>query len=111
MEAGEAQQQEHPQAGDEFSLTLFSRLLEEEFAKLRAASHRDVHDESKETTLPIARDLVDAYVQDEIKLPWFIDLLNLTLGINDRDEARRRIAALRRAFADDGRRITENVDF
>jgi malate synthase len=45
------------------------------------------------------------------KLPWYVDLLNITLGTHDLTEARRRIDRLKRAFEGDGRRITENLDF
>jgi malate synthase len=98
-------------AGDVLSASLFARLLEEEFEKLRAASARDVHEHSKTTSLPIARDIVDLYVRDEDKLPWYIDLLNVTLGVADRAEAGRRLARLRDVFHRDGRRLTENLDF
>ena len=98
-------------AGDRFTPELFARLLAEEYAKLRAASNRDVHDISKNTTLPVAREIVETYVLDEVKLPWYIDLLNITLGTTDLAEAKRRIRLLRDAFASDGTRITENLDF
>jgi malate synthase len=98
-------------AGGEFTETLFLQLLGEEYDKLRAASGRDVHEHSKNTTLPIARDIVEAYVRDPIKLPWYIDLLNITLGLHDQAEARRRTALLRDEFARHGRRVTENLDF
>ena len=38
--------------GDAFTLELCLRLVAEEFAKLQRASNRDVHDDSKATTLP-----------------------------------------------------------
>ena len=98
-------------AGDVFSAPLFKRLLAEEYEKLRRASNRDVHDNSKDTTLPIAREIVETYVTDAVKLPWYIDLLNINLGVNDVAEARRRIDMLRTAFRTDGTRITENLDF
>jgi malate synthase len=98
-------------AGDTLTPALFSRLLEEEYAKLLAASDRDVHDDSKTTTLPIARDIVATLVQSDVKAPWYIDLLNLTLDNHDRDECARRAAAYMRAFAADGTRITRNVEF
>ncbi len=98
-------------AGDVFSRDLFDRLLREEYAKLQAASNRDVHDNSKKTTLPVAREIAEIYVTDSMKLPWYIDLLNITLGVNDLAEAKRRIVLLRDAFKADGRRITENLDF
>jgi malate synthase len=97
--------------GDEFTLSLFSRLVDEEYEKLRRASHRDVHDNSKDTTLPIARTIVDLYVRDDVKLPWYIDLLNITLGVRDHAEARRRIDRLRETFRSEGTRITQNLDF
>jgi malate synthase len=98
-------------AGDIVTAALFSRLLAEEYEKLRRASNRDVHDDSKDTTLPIARTIVDTYVLDAVKLPWYIDLLNVNLGISNLGEAQQRIARLRAAFERDGTRITENLDF
>ena len=65
-------------AGDRFTPELFSRLLAEEYEKLRQAGNRDVHDDSKNTTLPIAREIVETYVTDDVKLPWYIDLLNIS---------------------------------
>jgi malate synthase len=98
-------------AGDRFTPELWSRLLVEEYEKLRRAGNRDVHDVSKSTTLPVAREIVNTYVQDEVKLPWYIDLLNINLNNHDLAEARRRIRLLADAFRNDGRRITENLDF
>jgi malate synthase len=98
-------------AGDTFTRDLFERLLAEEYQKLRAASNRDVHDVSKDTTLPIAREIVETYVASDRKLPWYIDLLNITLGNHDLAEAKRRIRLLEDAFAKDGTRVTENLDF
>jgi malate synthase len=98
-------------AGDRFSPELCRRLLVEEYDKLRNAGNRDVHDSSKNTTLPIAREIVEAYVMTDIKLPWYIDLLNINLENLDLAEAKRRIRLLESAFRKDGRRITENLDF
>jgi malate synthase len=98
-------------AGDTFTEALFERLLVEEYAKLLTAGNRDVHDVSKTTTLPVAREIVDAYVRSDVKLPWYIDLLNATLGTHDLGEATRRIHRLRESFRKDGTRITENLDF
>jgi len=99
------------EAGDAFTPALFARLLEEEYAKLRKASNRDVHDDSKDTTLPIARAIVRTYVQSEVKAPWYVDLLNLNLGVEDLAEAEARIARFLEAFEQDGTRLTENLDF
>ncbi len=98
-------------AGDVFTPALFARLLAEEYAKLCAAGDRDVHDRSKETTLPIARAVVEAYVTCPAKAPWLIDLLNANLGNYDRSEAERRIRAHLEAFAANGTRLTANLDF
>jgi malate synthase len=98
-------------SGDRFTRELFARLLVEEYDKLVRASNRDVHDVSKRTTLPIAREIVDTYVMDETKLPWYIDLLNINLNNSDLAEAKRRIRLLADAFRKDGTRITENLDF
>ena len=97
--------------GDTFSSELCLRLLREEYDKLLKASNRDVHDDSKETTLPIAREIVETYLLDETKLPWYIDLLNITLGNHDLSEAKRRIKKLADAFRANGTRITQNLDF
>jgi malate synthase len=98
-------------AGERFGAALFAQLLEEEYGKLRRASDRDVHDDSKETTLPIAREIVAAYVASAVKAPWYIDLLNLNLNNHDLEEARRRIRLYLEAFRDDGTRMTANLDF
>ena len=98
-------------AGDVFSRELCARLLDEEYAKLLKADNRDVHDVSKTTTLPIAREIVATYVMGQQKLPWYIDLLNINLGNHDLAEAERRIGLLADAFAADGTRITANLDF
>jgi malate synthase len=98
-------------AGDTFTRGLFEKLLAQEYDKLQHASNRDVHDNSKRTTLPIAREIVQTYVMDDIKLPWYIDLLNINLNNADLNESRRRIQMLADAFRKDGTRVTENVDF
>jgi malate synthase len=97
--------------GDTFSRELCDRLLAEEYAKLLKANSKDVHDNSKTTTLPIAREIVATYLQDDTKLPWYIDLLNITLGNHDLNEAKRRIKLLTDAFSANGTRITANLDF
>jgi malate synthase len=97
--------------GDAFTAAVFSRLLAEEYDKLRRASNRDVHDVSKNTTLPIAREIVETYVLADLKLPWYIDLLNINLDNDDLAEARRRIRLLTDAFRRDGTRVTANLDF
>jgi malate synthase len=97
--------------GDVFSRPLFERLLAEEFVKLRAASNRDVHDDSKDTTLPIARAIVKAYVTNDVKTPWYADLLNVNLDNYDLATAEDRIARYLETFRRDGTRITENLDF
>jgi len=98
-------------AGDAFTRDLFAWLLEEEYEKLRRAGDRDVHDLSKETTLPIARAIAEAYVTEDVKAPWYIDLLNINLGNHDLPEAERRIRLFMDAFRKDGTRITKNLDF
>ena len=97
--------------GDTFSHDLCMRLLREEYDKLLKAGNRDVHDDSKKTTLPIAREIVETYLLDDTKLPWYIDLLNITLGNHDLAEAKRRIKMLADAFSATGTRITQNLDF
>jgi malate synthase len=98
-------------AGDVFSRDLFSRLLEEEYQKLLDAGNRDVFDSSKTTTLPISREIAYTYVLNEIKAPWFIDLLNINLNNEDLERAKERIGLYITAFEKDGHRITENLDF
>src|SRR5436190_4743399 len=97
--------------GGVFGPELFARLLREEYAKLQAAGNRDVHDDSKTTTLPIAREIAEAYVGAPWKAPWYVDLLNVNLDNHDLATARQRIASYLEAFGRDGTRITENLDF
>ena len=98
-------------AGAPFTPALFVRLLEEEYTKLRQARNRDVHDDSKDTTLPIALAIVRTYVQSDTKAPWYVDLLNLNLGVVSLAEAESRIARFLTAFKKDGTRLTGNLDF
>jgi malate synthase len=98
-------------SGDKLSPELCRRLLAEEYDKLLKAGNRDVHDASKTTTLPSAREIVETYVMNDVKLPWYIDLLNINLGHHDLAEGKRRIRLLEEAFRKDGTRITENLDF
>ncbi len=97
--------------GDVFTIGLFEQLFAEEMAKLRRASNRDVHDDSKETTLPIAGMIVEAYVKSAVKAPWYIDLLNLNIDNEDPTVAKERIRMYLSAFTKDGTRITKNLDF
>src|SRR5262249_53835886 len=93
---------------DRFSPELRKKLLAEQYAKLQSAGNRDVHDNSKNTTLPIAREIVETYVTEQVKLPWYIDLLNINLEVRDLSEAKRRIRLLADTFRKDGTRITGN---
>ncbi len=97
--------------GDIFKSELFERLLEEEYKKLLEAKNKDVHDDSKNTTLPISREIAQTYVLDPVKAPWFIDLLNINLDNTDLDLAMKRIGSFMTQFQKHGTRITENVDF
>jgi malate synthase len=94
-----------------FDAALFAQLLREEYAKLQAAGDRDVHDDSKRTTLPIAREIAETYVTAPFKAPWYVDLLNINLDNHDLETARTRIRQYLEAFGRDGTRITENLDF
>jgi malate synthase len=98
-------------SGDVFTLELFQKLLEEEYDKLLQAKDKDVHNDSKETTLPIAKEIVGTYVMDEAKSPWYIDLLNINLNNYDSQKAKERIHLYLDSFKKDGTRITENLDF
>jgi malate synthase len=97
-------------AGDVFNEEIFTRLLDEEHAKLLAADNRDVHDNSKATTLPIARAIVETYVLDPVKVPWYIDLLNINLNNQNLSMGKERISRYMVAFKSNGVRITENLD-
>ena len=97
--------------GDPFTEEMFSRLLSEEFAKLQQARDVDVHDDSKTTTLPVARVVVDAYVRCAQKAPWMVDLLNVNLTVEQEQTARQRTRGFLELFAAQGVRITKNLDF
>jgi malate synthase len=98
-------------SGDVFTQEIFNRLLEEEYGKLCSAGNRDVHDNSKNTTLPIARAIAETYVLDPVKAPWFVDLLNINLNNHNLATAKERIRCYMNTFKNDGLRITENLDF
>ena len=107
----EADSQTGIRQGDLFTHALFRRLLDEEYEKLAGARDKDVHAESKRTTLPIARAIADAYVQRGAKPPWYVDLLNLNLDNLDLTEAEARIRLYLDALEQDHARITHNLDF
>jgi malate synthase len=98
-------------AGETFTPAILDRLMDEEYGKLLKAGNRDVHEDSKQTTLPIAREIVERSVRNPVKAPWCIDLLNLNLNNHDLGRARQRIEAYFAAFGRDGSRITDNPDF
>jgi malate synthase len=97
--------------GARFTQELFARLLDEEYEKLLSAKDRDVHDDSKTTTLPIAREIVTAYVTSPQKPPWFIDLLNLNLDNHELKVANQRIEDYLAQWRSTGARLTSNLDF
>ena len=97
--------------GQVFNKDLFERLLGEEYDKLPKADSRDVHEESKTTTLPIVYEMVKDYMAEDVKIPWYIDLLNINLNNEDLREGKRRIEAYIKKFRDTGQRITENLDY
>ncbi|WP_462247774.1 malate synthase [Ekhidna sp.] len=96
--------------GAVFTQELFNQLLEEEYAKLLHANNKDVHENSKNTTLPISKFIVDRYVNDPQKAPWFIDLLNLNLNNPDLSIAKERIEEYYNELNQTGQRITGNKD-
>jgi malate synthase len=97
-------------AGEVLTEAMFKRLLADEYAKLLAAENRDVHQDSKGTTLPIARAIAQAYVLHADKLPWYIDLLNINLNNMDLARAEQRITQYIECLSQTGHRITENLD-
>jgi malate synthase len=90
---------------------VFRQLLAEEYEKLVNADDRDVYDESKTTSLPIAREIVETYVLEETKVPWYIDLLNVNIDNYDLETAQKRIRHYIDTFRKDGTRVTENLSF
>ncbi len=96
---------------DIFSGKIFAQLLVEEYEKLLSAQNKDVHDDSKTTTLPVVRHIVETYVLENSKIPWYIDLLNINLNNHDLQLAKKRIQMYLSAYKKDGTRVTENLDF
>ena len=107
----ESDEETGTQVNQVFSMGLFQRLLREEYDKLLLADHKDVHENSKDTTLPIAKEIVEVYVLDPVKVPWYIDLLNINLNNHDLKIAKDRIRFYMNKLKSDGIRITENLDF
>ena len=99
------------QAGAVFSEELYQKLVAEEYEKLLKAASKDVYESSKTTTLPIALEIANVYTLSEVKPPWFIDLLNINLNNLDLDVAKKRIQLYMNTLVEDGKRITENLDF
>ena len=62
------------ESGDVFTVEIFEKLLEEEYEKLLRADEPGRSRRLEATTLPIVKEIVRAYVADEVKPPWYIDL-------------------------------------
>lgn len=107
----ESDEETGTQVNQVFSVELFQRLLREEYDKLLLADNKDVHENSKDTTLPIAKKIVEIYVLDPVKVPWYIDLLNINLNNHDLKIAKDRIRFYMNKLKSSGIRITENLDF
>ncbi|WP_420583253.1 malate synthase [Reichenbachiella sp.] len=93
-----------------FTQEIFDQLLTEEYQKLLDANNKDVHDDSKKSTLPISLEIVKTYVTSEVKGPWFIDLLNLNLNNDNLSIAQERISRYYDELTSTGHRLTENLD-
>ncbi|WP_422359837.1 malate synthase [Reichenbachiella sp.] len=93
-----------------FTKKIFDQMLTEEYQKLLDAEDKDVHNDSKTTTLPISLEIVKTYITSEVKGPWFIDLLNLNLNNKDLEVAKQRIARYYEELTSTGQRLTENLD-
>jgi malate synthase len=98
-------------SGETFNEVIFRKVLDEEYNKLLGAKNKEVHENSKTTTLPISREIVHTYVLDPVKAPWFIDLLNISLNVADLAVAKKRIRLFMEHFKKNGARVTENLDF
>ncbi len=96
--------------GEVFTPKTFLMLLRQEYGKLLRARDKDVHEDSKETTLPIAREIVETYVLASTKAPWYIDLLNINLNNHDLNIAKDRIRLYMNVLRKEGSRITRNLD-
>ncbi len=97
-------------SGEVFTEKIFDLLMEEEYAKLLEAEDKDVYDSSKETTLPIVKEIVNACVRAKTKVPWYIDLLNLNLNNTDFSTAVKRINRYFNLLETKNERITRNLD-
>jgi malate synthase len=93
-----------------FTQEIFNQMLDQEYQKLLEASNRDVHNDSKTTTLPISLEIVKTYVLSSEKAPWFVDLLNLNLNNERLEVAKKRIDQYYKVFNKTGQRITANLD-
>ena len=55
--------------------------------------------------------IVATYVSEDVKPPWYIDLLNINLDNHDLQVGQQKIHDYLKAFRADGTRITEDLDF
>ena len=74
------------QPGDLFTRVLFTERLLAGNTRSCWAQNRDVHDDSKTTTLPVASGDRRELRARSGEAPWYIDLLNATLGVHDLEE-------------------------
>ncbi len=109
-ELTEADAQTGLKEGTIINKEVFLELLEQEYQKLLEANHNDVHEDSKHSTLPISKLIVERFVLDSTKAPWFIDLLNINLNNKDFTTAQERVDMYYNELKMTGQRVTANLD-
>ena len=109
-ELTEADAQTGLKEGTIINKEVFLELLEQEYQKLLEANHNDVHEDSKHSTLPISKLIVERFVLDSTKAPWFIDLLNINLNNKDFATAQERVDMYYNELKMTGQRVTANLD-
>jgi malate synthase len=100
-------------AGDRLTPELFNRLVAEEYSKLYQAPDRIVHDNVKNTILPITRLALEKFVTTDVNIPWSVDLEGVVLGVTDPTQAGRLMDAYIDQLRNSGgiSRMTQNPGF
>jgi len=100
-------------AGDRLTPELFNRLLAEEYSKLEQAPDRIVHDNVKDSILPITRSALEKFVTSDVPIPWSVDLEGVVLGVTDPVQAGQLMDAYIDQLRNSGglSRMTQNLQF
>jgi malate synthase len=96
--------------GQKITSDIVAQLIKKQYQKLLDESNpKNVHPETKTTTLPIAKFIVERYVFNEKKAPWLMYVMNYGLGKPEYEQVIVRINDFFEKYNQTGQPLTHNA--